>query len=326
MKFIRITKRGDIIIIVLKIIIILFIGAFLSYKEASPISRFLFYSFIFYRFIVSKNIIFWSAFLFIILNNPWGLFYFRPANWMFPITQTVGFSYTYFFGFAFLIKSGFHFKKRGFTIKDYFHSFYKPIVFFVIFLLFWSFIYGHNAISIYNILRFIPAFFIFYCVPVWFNKNELVYFNRIIFIFSIFHLIGSFIEIIKPGTLMKLLFFGNPATGIAFGEDDLIRIVGGITIHLYVMVISLFYLCNKENKFKKWYLWLLIILSWLFILNSATRGWMIASSFLLLGYFIYQLLKSKLSIKSFATVIVIFFCILIFIPNSVKRNMKVAFN
>ena len=310
--------------IVVKFILLILIGAFFIYRLNSPLANFIFYSFIFYRFIYSNNIIFWTAFLFILLNSPWGLFYYRPYEWYISLTPTVGISYLAMIGVVFMIKAHFFLKKNKFVLKDYFSSFYKPLGIFIIFLIIWSFAFGHSVVSIFNIIQYGTPFLLFFIVPILFNSFELLNFNKIIFLFSLFHFGGSAIEIIMPGSFMPMLFFGPPPTGISY-SDDLIRFVGGITIHFYAMSIGLYYVTNKIKYFKNWYLWLVILLSYIFIINSATRGWMISSSFLIFGYFIYNAFKINISIRTIVSFIIIIIILALFIPNSFIRNIDAAF-
>ncbi|MFZ5942006.1 MAG: hypothetical protein ACOYXB_15665 [Bacteroidota bacterium] len=179
--------------------------------------------------------------------------------------------------------------------------------------------------SIFNIIQFFPAFLIFFAIPRLFTAEDLVKFNGILFAFSIIHFLGSVVEIISPGSFMNLIYFGKPSTGVAYGKE-LIRFVGGITIHLYVMFAGLYYLSRSNRIYKSWYLWLVVLLSWLFILNSATRGWMIASSFFVLSYFIFNTATGKISIRTALSLILIATAVLVFIPDSFKKNIGAAFD
>jgi len=309
----------------IKLVLLIEVGAFFVYKINSPIGNFILYSFVFYRFIVSKNIVFWTAFLFLILNNPWGLFYYRPHDWYISLTSTVGISYVSMFGIVFLIKSFFYFKKRKFIIKDLFLKFYKPIGIFIIFMLLWSFVYGHNVISIFKIIQFFPAFLLFISVPRLLSQYELPNFNNIIFLFSLLHFFGSIIDIATRGAFIQFVSFGKSVTGAAY-DANLIRFVGGITIHLYVMIIGLYYLAKKEKYFNSGYLWTLVLVSYIFILSSATRGWMIASTILLFAFYIVNVLRGKSSVKAFATMIFVLIIGFLLLPQSFKKNLDAAFN
>jgi hypothetical protein len=307
-----------------KLLFLLAIGAFVVYKIASPLGNFLFYTFVFYRFIVSKNLVFWSSVLFVMLNMPWGLFYYKPYGWYFSLTSTVGISYVSMFGLIFLLKMVISSPKRSLILKDYFTPFYRIPAFFILFLIVWSFAYGHNMKSIFSFLQAFPAFLLFISIPRLFSRDELLKLSKIIFLFSIVHFAGSLIEIVRPGSFMSLLYFGTPPIGIDYG-NELIRFVGGISIHLYAMVMGLYYLSKNDTGWTKQFLWVVVILSWLFILNSATRGWMIASTFLITGYFIYSGLRFKLKLKTFFSVLVILLLGIFLMPNTFTMNLLSAF-
>jgi len=263
--------------------------------------------------------------LFALINNPWGLFYYRPYEWYVWLSPTVGVSYVSMIGIVLIIKTYLYFRKRPFVIRDQFRRFYRPVALYIIFLIFWSIVYGHNIVSIFYLLQTLPVFLIFISVPTLLLNNELKEFNRIIFLFSLIHFLGSTIEIAIPGSFMPLLFFGPPPTGVLHGEV-LTRFVGGISIHLYVMMLGLYYVSRRETGFQTWYLWLLILTSYIFILNSATRGWMIASSVLLILFFLQNVFSGKLSARTMVIVVIILASAFIIIPESFKRNMSEAFN
>jgi hypothetical protein len=320
----RITNNKMLLSLVVSLLLLLIAGAFVIYKVASPIGNFLFYTFVFYRFVVSKNVVFWTATLFVMVNMPWGLFYYKPFGWYLSLTSSVGISFVTMFGIVFLIKVLLNKKRLTACRKDHFVSFYKAPVMYIFFLILWSLAYGHSPGSLFSLLQALPALLLFFIVPRFFNREELLKFSKIIFLFSIIHFMGSLIEIVRPGSFMSLLYFGTPPIGIDYG-NDLIRFVGGITIHLYVMVAGLYYLSTDNSRWARWYLWVVIILSFLFILNSATRGWMIASSFLLLGYFSYGVLRLKMTRKTISSILIIIILGFVLIPDTFKKNLISAF-
>lgn len=308
----------------LQLLLLLTVGAFLIYKLKSPISNFLFYTYVFYSFIASKKVVFWASALFIIVNSPWALFYYVPYEWYFNLTPTVGISFVSIVGIILLIKALYQSKWKGNLLIDNLKSFYYPIGFFIMFLLLWSFAFGNDVISVFNIIQYLPALIIFYILPRLLKNEELLNFNKLIFLFSLVHFSGSLIEIVRPGSFLPIIYFGPPE-GIEYG-DNLIRFVGGITIHLYTMFIGLYYLSKRVVPYKKWYLWLVIIISYIFILNSATRGWMIASTFLLSGYFLYSFIRERVTFISFARLCIILIVLVTILPGSFKTNIFAAYD
>ncbi|MFP4024592.1 MAG: hypothetical protein ACLFVR_08695 [Thiohalospira sp.] len=309
----------------LKLLLYLVAGGFFVYYISFPYSNFIFYTFVLYKFIYSKHIVFWTAFLFIMANNPWGLFYYRPYDWYIELTSTVGISYMTAIGVAFYLK--FLRMKSGIKVSrfDYLKRFYKPFLAYVFFLLLWSIPYGHNLQSVFKLIKFIPSFFIFLLAPVLLNRAQVFSFNKLIFAFSLIHFLGSVVEIATSNGFIILLTFGKPPTGVSGGEE-LVRITGGIILHLYVIIAGLYYLANKQQAFKKWYLWLIVLFSLLFVFSSATRGWMIATSVLFIFYFVYSFLLKGSSFVNLLYAIIFFGFISLILPDSFQKNMQSAFN
>jgi hypothetical protein len=229
------------------------------------------------------------------------------------------------YGIVFIIRLLLNEKRQRTYRKDYFAPFYRIPAVLILFLIMWSLAFGHSSGSLFSLLQSLPAILLFLSVPRFFNKIELLTFSKIIFLFSLIHFVGSLIEIVSPGSFMSLLYFGTPPLGIDYG-NELIRVVGGITIHFYVMVAGLYYLCTDNIRWARWYLWVVIIASWLFILNSATRGWMIASSFLLLSYFSYSVLRLKITSKAISSILLVIVLGVVLIPDTFQKNLVSAFN
>ncbi len=305
------------------LLFILLFGAFVVNGISSSLGNFLYYTLIVVMYLRSKNYIFWNVVFFIMLMNPWGLFYYVPYEWYFKLSSNVGLSYVTIFAIVIFIKYMF-FGKVALKV-DIFKKFYPPILYFIIFFVFWGFYWDYDLVAIFKLFKVLPAFLLFAVIPKLFSHKDLDYFNKIIFSFSIIHAAGTFIEIITKGAFMNVLFFGKDIIGVAVG-DELIRFVGGITIHLYVMIIGLYYVINKNQKvFKDYYLWFIILLSWVVILSSATRGWMISSTILIMGFLFFTFFQARLSSRSIMIVSLFIIIGLIILPSSYKRNLDLAF-
>ncbi|PKP44990.1 MAG: hypothetical protein CVT95_09865, partial [Bacteroidetes bacterium HGW-Bacteroidetes-12] len=76
-----------------KIFLLLWLGGFFVYGVDSQIARTFYFSLVFIMFLYSKNNLFWLAFFWIMILNPWGLFYYRWNSWILPLTPTVGIDY-----------------------------------------------------------------------------------------------------------------------------------------------------------------------------------------------------------------------------------------
>jgi len=194
----------------------------------------------------------------------------------------------------------------------------------MVFLIIWGFAHGYSARSLYDILLSISVLSLFIVLPRVFNYKSIELFNRVIFIFCLFHTIVSIIDIFTKGSITNLLIFNRQASTASVWSEDLVRLTGGIGIAFYTFVIGLYYLASRKERYNPWFLWLVVFFSWFFILNTATRGWMIASLFLFfsfsLFYFNKILTKNRVLIGAIIMIIGVFL-----LPNSVRQNLNAAF-
>lgn len=307
------------------ILVLLLIGAVFVYQFDFPFSNTIFYFAIFILFIISDKNIFWTAFLIILIYNPWGLFYYKYYDWILPITPTVSIPFTSIYGIAFLLKAWLLKGRRGFYLKDYFKSYYRFFGFYAVFLFCLNFVFGQSLASVFKMLVFLPSFLLFYSIPRLFSFTELVKLNKIIFLFVIIHSFGIFFDIVFNGLFINLITFNKVPTSVGVTED-LIRLLGGIGLNLYTMVTGMFYILSKEKSFKKWYLWFVVIIAYVTILSSATRGWMIASTVFFLLTLLYSIYRRYTSFKSITTLIIVAFMIMVLMPRGVLDNLDSAYD
>jgi hypothetical protein len=276
-------------------------------------------------FLRSSNNVFWVAVLFIMAFSPFGLFYYRSNEWIIPLTSTVGVSFKNIIGLVFFIKwiALLRFKKQ--KIFDFLFSYYLVFFVFILFLIFVGFFFGFSLVQVYNHIQFLIPFLLFLVVPTLFNQKELLTFNKILFLFSVIHTIVAFADILSSGSVISfLVFYKQTATASVF-KDEIIRLTGGIFIAFYSMVVGLYYIVTSSKDFKSWYLWFVVLLSWLFILSSATRGWMIASFFLIISYLIFYTKKTILSARTMVTTMLLVAFGYLVLPAGVINNLGAAF-
>lgn len=309
-----------------KIIGIILLGSIIVYGLNTQLARSLYFLFVILFFLLTRDNILGVAVLFIIALNPWGLFYYRPYDWVLPLTSNVGINYKIFFIIVIFIKLSSSISRTQKYIKDYFRRYYKPFLFYFIFLIIWGFVFGHSARSFYMLFLSLIVLLLYLVIPKAFDYYHIIVFNKIIFLFCIIHISVAYIDILLSGGITDLLIFGRNATTATLWGEVLIRQTGGIGIALYSMITGLYYMTNQNYKFKTWFLILIVTISLFYILNSATRGWMIAVFFIFLIYHIYYF-KNVLIKKGINTILalIIFFGLLI-LPNSIRENLNAAFN
>lgn len=300
-------------------------GSIMVYGFNSQLSRTIFFVLILLFYFFSKDKVFGLALLFILALHPFGLFYYRPYDWVLPLTSTVGVSYKSTISIVILLKYIYFVSRRKEHIIDHFKSFYKYLAFYIGFLVIWGFSFGHNIASLFQTALGLPVFLIFLVIPTIYNEVKIHRFNRIIFGFSIVSTVVSIIDIYTQGQITQLLFFGTQASSAAVWREGLVRLTGGISISLYAFIVGLYYLTKQKTPLKPWYLWVVVFLSWLFIINSATRGWMMASIFVFM--FFLLIYSRRFLLKSRNTVLAIVLLLIGYsiMPSPIKRNLNAAF-
>lgn len=292
---------------VIKIFLLIYIGGYFVYELRGTTYNFVYFTFLFTLYYRSKNDVFWIALFWIILTYPWGMFYYRESGWYFQLTSRVGIDISSIIPFIILIKT---YKRKTilFLKDDLFRRYYKFIVFMLFFLFLWGAQWGFSMRQIAMLMTYLPGILFFIVVPRLFSYAKLLKFNSIIFLFTSIFVVSSIFDIIGNGVVTKFISFGfehMPGTAIVTdGDSTLVRQIGGIYLCFYSMILSLYYIINAKNEFSGLYLWLNLILSILFIINSATRGWMLATFFIIIIFIFRYTLKIQLLPKFIGGIIV----------------------
>jgi hypothetical protein len=310
---------------VFKIVLIILLGAGMVYGFNTQISRSVYFLFILIWFFFTKDNVVGIATLFIVAVNPWGLFYYKPYNWIIQLTSTVGIVYSMSFPVIIFLKYYFRRSLRREFLKDNFKPFYMVFAFYYIFLVGWGLVFGHSAVSVYDTMLSIAGLLLFFVLPVIFRQNEVIQLNRIILSFSILHAIVAIIDILTSGAITRILIFGREASTAAVWTKEIIRLTGGMVLALYSLIMSLYYLASRDKNFRGGFLWVAAILSFYYIINSATRGWMIAAFLLIIIYFLIyagSLLRRKEIFIGLLVVVIIGF---VLFSGPIKNNIMSAF-
>ncbi len=307
------------------VFLVLLTGSLMVYYNGSSLSRGLYFTGVILLFWVMRDHVLGLAMLFIMIMNPWGMFQYKPDDVLIPLTSTMGVQYQPFFSLAVFAKVFFRIRMRRGRVRNYIYQFYPPFFYYLLFLLVIGAIFGHNDLSLYWTFHGVTHFLVFLAIPVMFTENELIRFNKLIFIFTILHILGSFVELVFPNTVMVWFQGGaSNTTGIAYGEG-VIRIVSGIGLSIYSLIVAAYYLVRRNSHFSVLLLYMVLVLSWFFIWQSATRGWMIASTFFIISFFLYYSGK-VLSARNTFTAVALILLLVFFMPQTLQQNFQGAFN
>lgn len=305
-----------------ELIIYLFIAAFLIYSVNVTLTRVLFLLFlpIIWQ---SKRDYLWLAFLFIILEQPGGLFSggLRDDLLRLPLYSlgprlSISFHELVILLFLFKSLAGKSNYHRHF--KFHFRNEVKLLIYLFLALLFISPIMGIGIRNIIAVVRLTVSLTLIYSLPRLINsKQQLIGFLKIIFpfvfialILQIYGLINGeqLIAVFKPGVVSVQ----GSYSGIG-GSDVWVRPIEMGHVMLVVFTGSLWLLTKNGMEFGRSYLLLLNLLSFLVVFLSGTRSWVIA---FVIGYlFYFRFLGYKVSkIIMRAIVVIVLFAIISTVP------------
>jgi hypothetical protein len=294
------------------------------------ILAFVFFGYILISFWNSKKNGFWFALIFLFIDPPGDLF---PSdyNYGLPFIPILNLRFQEVFCYVALIKS---IKNRNKFYSIYSREF--VILLFTMGIIFlYSFLIEKSLYSSIISLKWVFVWTYIYSISILMNDiKEWVLFFRFMFILT-FVALGSQILYLILGHPPSYLLGTNFSPMMDYGEKALlqfdtsainqieVRPIGCSYIVLTALIGSMFFLQLKTSPFKRNYLLIVMILCYLSIILTATRGWFIAFSAALIIYMIrYNLLKS---IYKIGAVIVILIPILLKI-NVFKLQIEGAFN
>jgi len=245
-----------------------------------------------FLFIRSKDPVPWVVYFFFILSAPAGLFYHKDS-WFLLLTPTVGVPYSFIISLAFLYKA-LNYKK-----KKIFWSFKIEIHFFI-FMIIFLFIVGffHEGLSFSTsllVLRTLPNFFLIFFLATFVNLEvEYHRIKELFFVLVILLFLIQIYEILMNKPLLNGAYFLYKKNGIQ-------RNISGIYFAYFTLLIALpeTFMLHKKNVFLSFSA---LLASSLLIINSATRGWMVAQFLIVFG-FLFINRKIGLKIKMYFIVL-----------------------
>ena len=254
-------------------------------------------SFLFLLFIIfhSKDDVFWLSWVFVISDAPGRLFTLTSGSTiyrlpMYTLMSGVSTGFTELFLIMYIIK--FLSKKTKLSL---FNKYAKLIIIYGIFTIAYSFILGISQSNLISSIRTILPWFWFLIIPEFISDPKrvehlfqlLAPFAFIIFILSLQSQI--------TGEYLHNILSGESAYGfLGEAELELVRVNQADYLLFVLVFFALFYLSLERKIFNNTYLNLIIIIGFITILLSATRGWIIALLILFSSVFFmkgYNLMK-----------------------------------
>lgn len=248
----------------------------------------------------SKKDYFWLAFLIVMLDYPGGLFHGGEREDMFrlPIYSFgpgLGFAIQELFFIVIFLKAWIRKEKSTNKVMIFYGKELKALFILWIVLVAVSPLFGMSSASYRNVYKMAIALTLFYStIRLISTKEQLTAFLRLIFPFAfvgilliIYSLINKqqIIALVKPGVLNTQGYFNRAGlTGVWERPIELVHTL------FICFTGSLFLLSCPKNNFKRGYLVVVNLLSFIAIFLSATRSWFLA---FVAGYFLFYLFNIK---------------------------------
>ena len=295
----------------------LFVLSVISVYYFPPAINKIFFLVVLIIFSFSKKNYFWFSFLLLIVAHPLRLYEGLAGGQVHRIPEynfigKYGLLFQELFLIIFFIKAKFMKEKLIFIYKREF----LPLLILLIFILLSSFYYGIEMKSFIGYFRKVIYFTLFYSVPRLIKGEDFIFIFRILIIFTFLIFIHQIIFIITGFNLSDLVT-GSNFTEI-FNQKGVIRAYDSMFSQFFVFVFGLAFLTLKVTPFNRRIIFYAVIVSYLSIFLTDTRGYILAFSFGTIFY-LFFILKNKTKIIKFGIVsIVILVTLIIYNPNSLS--------
>jgi len=199
--------------------------------------------------------------------------------------------------------------------------FYKKSLFLIfgysIILFILGFVLGVSLLKVLRTLRFILPLVLLFVIPklVFTHEEKVISFINILFALVFFCVLAQLIDIIFGIPLAT--FFGETMIIFAGHElettskivfdvnEEAVRTIYGVFILFVSFITGLFYIVSENVIWKKLYLYLIVSLCFLSVFLSATRGWIIAFSTILVLFFLIFPKNLRISFSGIIIVILL---------------------
>ncbi len=186
--------------------------------------------------------------------------------------------------------------------KGYFPVFYMSLMqilmVYLIFLIIWGFLIGppSQLNEFFRIIKLVIPLFLFYSVP-RLLRSETDYRRFFSFLFPVvitafFTQIFNIVFGMSPAEYLGVAEIGRYSEDYSRGGEPL-RVFYNTSITLFSFFAALYFITREKNKTDLIYLSVIVMLSFIIAFLSATRGWIIAFSIVLLLYVLFVIKKDR---------------------------------
>lgn len=272
------------------------------------IIAYIYFLVILFMFWKSQKNVFWFILVFFMLDPPGGLF---PDDWNYglPIIPKLNIRFIELFAVIAFFKA---LKLRKIYIfKTTYLNNFKFLLFTLFILIVYTVGSGISILSLFIVFKALFIWSLIYSITILINSRiEWLFFFKIIFVLGFISLGLQILALVlrfPPADLLgsnfnPIMDYGNGIrkVKVIIDQNSLMRPIGSSFITLTAYTGAMFFLKNKMNGFKINYLYLIIFSAYISIFITATRGWFIAFTLVLILFFL-----SLGSIKKYVSVILI---------------------
>lgn len=266
-------------------------------------------------FIKTKDNAPWVVFFFFLFSAPATLFY-GNNKWFFLLTSSIGIEFSFIVAIAFLIKG----IKNKEKIRNRFAHERNLYIFVFLFLFLVGFVQdGLSFRSLFIIAKQVPNIFFILFIPLIIDlKKDSLRIKKLFYVLTIVLFIIQMYEVILGQSL-----FNEGSIMISNEDKETQRNITGIYFVFFTFIIAVSDIFSKRSHSFKLEL-IALISSSLILINSATRGFMIAISLILIGLLFFGH-KTKVAIISLVSIILVSL-ILVFSSPKYVANLQGSFN
>lgn len=284
-------------------------------------------SFLFLLFIIfnSKDDVFWISWFFVITNAPGRLFTLTSGSTiyrlpMYTLMSGVSLGFSELFLIMYMIK----YLSRKTKVFSLFNKYAKLIIIYGIFTIAYSFILGISQSTLIWSIRLILPWFWLLILPAFISDPKRIEHSFKLIAPFVFICFILSIQAQITGEYLHNILSGESVYGFLGEEEtDIVRVSHAAHLLFILVFFALFYLSIERKIFNNTYLNLIIIIGFITILLSATRGWIIAILILFASVFFmkgYNLMKQF--IRMFVIMAFLIYIVQVFYPSFLFQISK----
>lgn len=286
--------------------ILLFILTTISVYYFPPVINKIFFLILLLITWVSKKDYFWLVFFIIIASSPFRLFedYGGQTLHRIPNYDIIG-SYSIGFNDFFLILFFFKAMIKGTKNKLVLQKQYLIILGLIILLYILSFVYGFSGKTLITNTRWLLYFSLFYSVPRLIKNDSVIFIFRIFIIFTLLTIINQILTA-TIGFNIADTIAGTELTDKQFVGVRYVRAYDSVLVQFFTFIFGLVMYRMRKPIIKKNHLLLIIVISYLSIFMTGTRGWILAFSCVVTYFFLFiETQKSKFFVLFIITIMLV---------------------